>query len=341
MARKGTAPLILTMLIAVTVGPTGAARAEDCLAGPNAQSPQGKHWYYRIDRATKRKCWYLGDLNRSRIGAKQTNRTRRNVAPSEPVDEEAAAPAPAREAAADPGVGTRWPEAAPPAAIVAGPRAEPTRVASETPVPAAPGSKSPGVAARPVPTERVRNDPAPAKPVEPAKPPAAAAAAAAPASAARSGLPAALLGIALLLAVVGTMLVLTRRRLSVAPGFQRARNRYQPAAVPSAGPRRSLREILAQAELADGPNEREARYPGSPHSPPGHFVPGVVRATDFAAEAADPYSSTPQAREDTRDIAAATLQPAIAPLPPEPIEPAPDVEQSLRQLLDAWERRAA
>jgi hypothetical protein len=50
----------------------------------------------------------------------------------------------------------------------------------------------------------------------------------------------------------------------------------------------------------------------------------------------------------SRDIAAATLQPAIAPLAPEApgskspgIEPAPDVEQSLRRLLDAWERRAA
>jgi len=48
------------------------------------------------------------------------------------------------------------------------------------------------------------------------------------------------------------------------------------------------------------------------------------------------------------DIAAATLQPAIDPLVPEApgskspgIEPAPDVEQSLRRLLAAWERRAA
>jgi hypothetical protein len=41
------------------------------------------------------------------------------------------------------------------------------------------------------------------------------------------------------------------------------------------------------------------------------------------------------------DIAAATLQPDIAPLGPAAIETAPDVEQSLRQLLQAWERRAA
>jgi hypothetical protein len=33
--------------------------ADDCLSGPKDQTPQGSHWYYRIDRATKRQCWYL------------------------------------------------------------------------------------------------------------------------------------------------------------------------------------------------------------------------------------------------------------------------------------------
>src|SRR5215475_11410238 len=40
--------------------PAGAA--EDCLAGPNKQSPAGHHWFYRVDRSTKRHCWYLGEL---------------------------------------------------------------------------------------------------------------------------------------------------------------------------------------------------------------------------------------------------------------------------------------
>jgi hypothetical protein len=35
--------------------------ADDCLSGPKGETPQGSHWYYRIDRATKRHCWYLGD----------------------------------------------------------------------------------------------------------------------------------------------------------------------------------------------------------------------------------------------------------------------------------------
>jgi hypothetical protein len=33
--------------------------ADDCLAQPNSDAPQGQHWYYRIDRGTKRHCWYL------------------------------------------------------------------------------------------------------------------------------------------------------------------------------------------------------------------------------------------------------------------------------------------
>ncbi len=38
---------------------TNRAYANDCLAAPNASSPQGEHWYYRIDRPNHRKCWYL------------------------------------------------------------------------------------------------------------------------------------------------------------------------------------------------------------------------------------------------------------------------------------------
>lgn len=38
----------------------GAARAaDDCLSAPKNETPDGSHWYYRIDHATKRHCWYL------------------------------------------------------------------------------------------------------------------------------------------------------------------------------------------------------------------------------------------------------------------------------------------
>ena len=37
------------------------AEAEKCLSGPKGAPPAGGHWYYRVDRATKRACWYVGD----------------------------------------------------------------------------------------------------------------------------------------------------------------------------------------------------------------------------------------------------------------------------------------
>jgi hypothetical protein len=37
-----------------------SAHAEDsCLAAPNGQTPHGSHWRYRVERGTKRHCWYL------------------------------------------------------------------------------------------------------------------------------------------------------------------------------------------------------------------------------------------------------------------------------------------
>jgi hypothetical protein len=46
---------------AVSLLPGSAARAaEECLAAPKSTTPQGRHWYYRFDRAKGRKCWYLG-----------------------------------------------------------------------------------------------------------------------------------------------------------------------------------------------------------------------------------------------------------------------------------------
>ena len=41
----------------LTTSSHGAA-AEECLSGPNDKAPGDGHWYYRIDRATKRHCWY-------------------------------------------------------------------------------------------------------------------------------------------------------------------------------------------------------------------------------------------------------------------------------------------
>ncbi len=44
-----------------TVSHSAVTPAETCLSGPKGAPPKGGHWYYRIDRATKRHCWYVGD----------------------------------------------------------------------------------------------------------------------------------------------------------------------------------------------------------------------------------------------------------------------------------------
>ena len=44
-----------------TVSHSAVPAADDCLSKPKGLAPEGSHWYYRIDRASKRHCWYLGD----------------------------------------------------------------------------------------------------------------------------------------------------------------------------------------------------------------------------------------------------------------------------------------
>lgn len=46
--------------VTLVVATNGVARAADnCLSGPKGAAPKGSHWYYRIDHATKRNCWYV------------------------------------------------------------------------------------------------------------------------------------------------------------------------------------------------------------------------------------------------------------------------------------------
>jgi hypothetical protein len=61
MGNAGTAILIGALAtVALVVAISGAAHAADnCLSGPKGVAPKGSHWYYRIDHATKRNCWYV------------------------------------------------------------------------------------------------------------------------------------------------------------------------------------------------------------------------------------------------------------------------------------------
>ena len=75
-----------TSLAAISLN--AARAADDCLEAPNAETPQGSHWYYRIDRATKRHCWYL----RAEGETPAQTAASSSAAPAKPVAPTAAAP---------------------------------------------------------------------------------------------------------------------------------------------------------------------------------------------------------------------------------------------------------
>jgi hypothetical protein len=58
------------LTLALITGSSASRAADECLAKPNGPTPQGQHWYYRIDHANDgRQCWYL----RAEIGRVQKN----------------------------------------------------------------------------------------------------------------------------------------------------------------------------------------------------------------------------------------------------------------------------
>jgi len=56
-----------------TVSHGAVPAADDCLSKPKGLAPEGSHWYYHIDRASKRHCWYLGDQRERLSRAKPQN----------------------------------------------------------------------------------------------------------------------------------------------------------------------------------------------------------------------------------------------------------------------------
>jgi hypothetical protein len=69
-----TAEFASAILIGATVGVfAGAylitmpyAASDDCVTQPTGNTPQGQHWYYRIEHGSKRHCWYLrGEADKS------------------------------------------------------------------------------------------------------------------------------------------------------------------------------------------------------------------------------------------------------------------------------------
>jgi len=61
-ARAAACAGVLAATVALPA--TRIAFAAECLASPQGATPAGHHWYYRLDHASQRKCWYL-----KRVGA--------------------------------------------------------------------------------------------------------------------------------------------------------------------------------------------------------------------------------------------------------------------------------
>jgi len=76
------------------------AAAEECLTTPGAAGPAGSHWYYHIDRATRRQCWYLGTAGAKVVRQTEPRKPASSTLPTaEPVAEQTEQPAAGQPAA--------------------------------------------------------------------------------------------------------------------------------------------------------------------------------------------------------------------------------------------------
>jgi hypothetical protein len=73
-------------LATLSHGPVRAA--DECLSSPKDETPDGSHWYYRIDHATKRHCWYLREEG-EKASQTTTPNSSRSAKPTTPKDETA------------------------------------------------------------------------------------------------------------------------------------------------------------------------------------------------------------------------------------------------------------
>ena len=56
---KFASAIFVALCLSTTVFVGTGRAADDCLTEPNGATPQGKHWFYRIERGSGRHCWYL------------------------------------------------------------------------------------------------------------------------------------------------------------------------------------------------------------------------------------------------------------------------------------------
>jgi len=206
------APLAAVSQNAPAASTTGAASttanaASDCLASPKGAAPQGQHWFYRLDRATKRQCWYL-----RAEGAKATQSAQ---ATADTQNTDSAAPPSVQNAHAEyiaPKTGTAANVTAPaPAAAATSPAAQqPTNSDTQQPAVATRWPDASATAAAPAPAPAAATAQPSAKPAKPAAP-VALATAEVPADKPTGSLPTLLLVISGALALAGVLASLIYR----------------------------------------------------------------------------------------------------------------------------------
>jgi hypothetical protein len=102
--------IVLLAAVSLTTRPSSSeGTTDECVGKPGATAPQGSHWYYRVNRADGRHCWYLGPEGaraRPAMSAERTTRMPRRTVrrPAEATAAQTASPgpAPAQTASADP-----------------------------------------------------------------------------------------------------------------------------------------------------------------------------------------------------------------------------------------------
>ena len=145
------------------------AAPTDCLAAPNGAAPKGQHWYYHLDHASQRKCWYVRDLGAAAAAAPSQQADSAAPAaivtkqPAGATGPEAAASArPAERAMSAPLASGPWPQSSRPAAGAA--TASGVDEVSTPPSPAKPGDARAAAPLQPAPAANaasVSNDPSP------------------------------------------------------------------------------------------------------------------------------------------------------------------------------------
>ena len=335
---------IVLLAIVASIAPSSGATpvAEDCLSAPNSEAPQAMHWYYRLNRTTRKQCWYLGP-NDAKGRAAAARKARGSAKPvAEPTPEiDAAAPLAATpvptvsvRAAEPPNLDgprdsaffMRWPDQAKPG--TAAPREAPPLANNSAEEPAE-------VVQSAEPMETPAVEPAQAPPPRaPAMPPAV-----------RSEqMLAALAGALALAGIVGHLLY----RGATSRG-RRYRDRFErwEAATPPPEARGSILPVLAAANAADA-LETIARQTFARHVP---------LAPNAAADGRErPEWCEPEERRESLELRAVHREMAYVDDAPgqgdqyggdvqadsDESEAEPrDVEAKLQQLLQDWSRVAA